>query len=260
MGRRSERVCRHLQWNGSGSPTDWQPESSSSAAQVARRREPAPSTFTAHLARGRPAHRLIHTSQGMTGWRDVLERAGQEAAGLGHDRIGTEHLLLALAGSKSPSGVALGNCGANYESVAKAIVALPGLSRRHALAGCISDGRVVVPEVQQVIARAEGLAAGLGSSSCGDEHVLVSVLWERGSIVALSVLEQIGVSRTQLLGELERLRVGLPTVPLPPRPRWGPWLPMASGELSELERVLRRKGVLYRYVVKNGEPFVSLLE
>jgi len=109
---------------------------------------------------------------------DLVARAAQQARDLGHPWIGSEHLLLALLATDSASGQALRACGLSYEAVCEAV---SGLSDSSYVQGRPRDddpypstlprNRLVhAPDIQRIDARAEGLAAGMGSTEARDEH------------------------------------------------------------------------------------------
>src|SRR5687768_16136909 len=123
---------------------------------------------------------------------DVLDRAGRAAARLGHRDIGAEHLVLAMLEPDTACAEALCACGLQREDFEAAICSLPG-SYRRGMSHETPGPQRVLPETLEVIARAEGLAAGLGVSGVEDEHVLIAVLLEPGSLVVLTLLGRLGV-------------------------------------------------------------------
>jgi ATP-dependent Clp protease ATP-binding subunit ClpC len=154
---------------------------------------------------------------------DLLARAAQEARDLGHPQIGTEHLLLALVATDSASGKALSACGLSYEAVHDAISSLSDsyvqrTPRDDPSSSTPRNWLIHDPDTQRIDARAEGLAAGMGSAEVRDEHELLALLWDPSSPVALHLMERLGVTRERVLEELGRLGVEIPKVPLPYRP------------------------------------------
>ncbi len=59
------------------------------------------------------------------GARDVVVRAQDEAAALGHDHIGTEHLLLGLAAGEDIAAGVLASLGVERAALRAAVAALP---------------------------------------------------------------------------------------------------------------------------------------
>jgi hypothetical protein len=104
----------------------------------------------------------------------------------------------------------------------------------------------------RINARAEGLAAGMGSAVVREEHQLLALVWDPGSPVALHLMEKLGATRERVLEELKRREVEVPEVPLPYRPKWGPPFYVSREEFERLAADLRRRGVLYRFNYKEG--------
>jgi ATP-dependent Clp protease ATP-binding subunit ClpA len=183
------------------------------------------------------------------------------AEGLGHQRIGSEHLLLALVGSESTSAQALRTCGLSRESVLDDISRLPdGYHERMRRADISANGKQIQPEMQQIYARAEGLAAGLGSIEVRDEHRLLSLLYEPTSILATRIIEKQGVTGEQILEELQRRGVKVPEVPPPTRPKWGTPFYVSREEFERLTADLRRRGVLYKFNYKEGDQVIISID
>jgi ATP-dependent Clp protease ATP-binding subunit ClpA len=183
------------------------------------------------------------------------------AEGLGHRRIGSEHLLLALVGSESTSGQALRACGLSHEAVRDAISRLSnGYHERMRRADISANGKQIEPETQQIYARAEGLAVGFGSTDVRYEHVLLSLLYERTSILATRLIEKQGVTGEQILEELRRRGIKVPEVPPPTRPKWGTPFYVSREEFERLTADLRRRGVLYKFNYKEGDRVIISID
>lgn len=133
---------------------------------------------------------------------DLLDPAFKEADQLSHGWIGTEHLVLAVLREGSVAGKSLRACGVDHDSYRRAVEGLPQDYRRRW--EYQSGGKVVAVDAQLVLARAEGIAAGLGSSIVASEHVVLSLLWERAALVALRLLQRLGATRADILQELKR--------------------------------------------------------
>ena len=82
------------------------------------------------------------------------------------------------------------------------------------------EGKVVNADVQEVLARAEGIAAAQGDNVVLAEHVLLSLLWARSTLVALTLIERIGPTRQRILEESQRRGVTLEAA-MPTLPAWG---------------------------------------
>ena len=172
-----------------------------------------------------------------------MSRAAQEARDLGHPRIGSEHLLLALVATDSASGKALRACGLSYEAVREAVSSLSDshgqrTPRDDPSSSIPHNWLVHDPDTQRIDARAEGLAAGMGSAEVRDEHELLAVVGDP------TLMERLGATRERVLEELGRLGLEVAKVPLPYRPSWGPTFRVWREEFERLAAELRRCGVL----------------
>jgi hypothetical protein len=195
---------------------------------------------------------------------DLLARAAQEARDLGHPQLGTEDLLLALVATESASGQALRACGLSYEAVGDAVSGLSDSyvqrTPRDDPSSTPRNWLVHDPDTQRVHARAEGLAADIGSAEVRDEHALLALLWDPASPVALQLMEKLGATRERVLEEFRLVGVEVPKVPLPYRPSWGPTFRLSREEFERLAVELRRRGILYRFNWKEGGAVVSIDE
>lgn len=109
--------------------------------------------------------------------RDALEAARAEAARLGHDRLGTEHLLLGLLRQAHPAVLAaLGERGRTLEEVRARVEegARPGTATP-------ADPPVLRPRAERALAAA---AAAAGDGPIGPEHLLAAIAAERGGPAA----------------------------------------------------------------------------
>jgi ATP-dependent Clp protease ATP-binding subunit ClpA len=169
---------------------------------------------------------------------------------------------LALVASPSASGAALRACGLDYDRLMDDVADLPSEYYGNHTAGSATTPRPLQwrRTAQELVARAEGMAAGLGSSQVGETHVLLALLWERQSCVAISLIERRGITRARVLEELGRRGVKLPDVPLPTRPNWGPPLPVPEDEYLSRLADLRRAGKVYRTACKDGQHYISMAE
>jgi hypothetical protein len=118
------------------------------------------------------------------------------------------------------------------------------------------DGKVVSADVQEVLARAEGIAAGQGDNMVLAEHVLLSLLWTRSSLFALALIERIGSTRQQILAELRHREVSL-EAPMPTLPAWGQWARVERRDFERVAATLRREGTLYRYSEQGDTVLIS---
>jgi Ca2+:H+ antiporter len=109
--------------------------------------------------------------------RDALEAARAEAARLGHDRLGTEHLLLGLLRQAHPAVLAaLAERGLSADGVRARVEegAKPGTAAP-------ADAPVLRPRAERALAAA---AAAAGGDPIGPEHLLSAIAAERGGPTA----------------------------------------------------------------------------
>jgi ATP-dependent Clp protease ATP-binding subunit ClpC len=118
----------------------------------------------------------------------VLALAQEEAVRLGHNNIGTEHILLGLV--REGEGIAakaLAALGLSPEKIQKEVETLIG--RGHEIAHTIH----YTPRAKKVIELSMDEARKLGHSYVGTEHILLGLIRE-GEGVAARVLNNLGVS------------------------------------------------------------------
>jgi ATP-dependent Clp protease ATP-binding subunit ClpA len=189
----------------------------------------------------------------------LFKRAHEAATELGDGWVGAEHLLVALS-ETGLTGDALVACGVMREWLINDIRALPNpYESREALPEVAPPGALrATAETNEVLARAEGLAAGLGSAQLGPEHVLLALIWGRRSSAAIHLLEKHGATAQRVVDELSRLEVEVPSVPPPQRPSWGPPFSVYQEDFERLTADLKRAGVLYRFNRKGDEVLMSI--
>ena len=123
----------------------------------------------------------------------VFRQAQEQALGLGHSYVGSEHLLLALAREQgSPACAALNRAGAAPAAVRKAIVqqvgeGVPGKKLHQGL----------TPACCRIIRAAARSCSRSGRSRVSPEHLLLGIL-EDGNCQAIKVLKRCGVDRQGL--------------------------------------------------------------
>ncbi len=117
--------------------------------------------------------------------RQAMVRAGDEARGLGHHAIGTEHILLGLLGDdEGHAGRALDHLGITAERVRARVVAAAG------------SGPAVVPgqipftaQGRKALSLALSEAVKLGHDHIGTEHLLLAIAGADESLAAGILLE-----------------------------------------------------------------------
>lgn len=131
--------------------------------------------------------------------QQVLEHAGQHARELGHNYVGTEHALYALAGRDDVAAQVLADLGITSEGLLSQL-------------GPVTDPRpyenlCVMPRLKQALENARRIAEGLGNGAPGTEHVLAGLLTVPDSM-AVRMLECLGVSAGELRAALAK-RLGI---------------------------------------------------
>jgi ATP-dependent Clp protease ATP-binding subunit ClpC len=125
--------------------------------------------------------------------RQVIVLAQHESTALGHDYIGTEHLLLALlAEGCSLASDALGSLGLTHAAVQDAVLQMVGRGP-----GGHSGHIPFTPRSKTVLELAQAEASEMGSIQIGAEHLLLGVIREGGG-VASGVLIGRGASLTDV--------------------------------------------------------------
>jgi ATP-dependent Clp protease ATP-binding subunit ClpA len=127
--------------------------------------------------------------------RIVMTLAQDEAQRLGHNYMGTEHLLLGLAREgEGVAAVALKRLGVSLDDARAAVLHIIGHSDR------IVAGEVgLTPRAKKVIALAVDEARRMGHHYIGTEHLLLGLLHE-GEGIACGVLESLGVNLERARG------------------------------------------------------------
>lgn len=125
------------------------------------------------------------------GVKNAWKFAAQEAAKLGSDYIGTEHLLIGIAHEgDSAGGKILNSLGITVGTLEELLSGSrnTSLSRRSEL--------YVAPRTKRILEMAVEEANELGNSYVGTEHLLLAILHEGG--LAVRILEQLGVTEDKL--------------------------------------------------------------
>ena len=145
--------------------------------------------------------------------RKVMALANQEALRLGHEYIGTEHILLGLVKEGSGVGASvLRNLGVDLHQVRREVIKLvregPGQPSLAKLPQ--------TPRAKRVIEHAIAEARQLNHNYVGTEHMLLALLseWEG---VAAQVLRNLNVSLDAVRKEVVNL-LGVGRAPSPPPP------------------------------------------
>ena len=175
---------------------------------------PAPSPAAPSAAPSRAASISRFTDRA----RRVVVLAREEAGTLGHDYIGTEHILLGLL--REGEGVAaraLEAMGVSLEAARQHVEEIIGRGQQ------VPSGRMpFTPRARRVLELALREALQLGHNHIGPEHVLLGLIRE-GDGVAAQVLVRLGAdlnqTRQQVI-KLLRSASNLPRVRSVPMRRW----------------------------------------
>lgn len=127
------------------------------------------------------------------GVKNAWKFAASEAAKLGSDYVGTEHLLLGIAHEKDTAGgKILHELGITVNDIESLLAQYAGVRRG------FGGGEIyVAPRTKRVLEMAVEEANSLGNSYVGTEHLLLAILHE-GSGLAVRILENFDVTEDKL--------------------------------------------------------------
>ena len=134
---------------------------------------------------------------------NALEIANDLAAKLGHNYIGTEHILYGLV--EEGTGVAskvLANQGVTAEAVLKEIEELIGVSENAPIVNADSIG--LTPRSKRIIENSFIEARRFNSEYIGTEHILCGIMRE-GDSVAVRIMMDLNVNPKKLYNELVKM-------------------------------------------------------
>ena len=127
--------------------------------------------------------------------RRVVVLAQQEAAGLNHDYIGTEHLLLGLIGEgEGVAARALGGLGISQDAVRQKVEEMVGRGKEAPPSGHIP----FTPRAKKVLELSLRESLQLGHDYIGTEHILLGLIRESAGVAAQALV--------QLGADLSRVR------------------------------------------------------
>ena len=132
--------------------------------------------------------------------KDAMESANEIAIELGHDYIGTEHLLYGLVDEQEGvAGKVLENQNVTKEDVLEEIEELIGKSTTES-----SKTIGFTPRTKRVIENAFREARKVGSDYIGTEHILIGIMREADS-VAVRILLDLDVNPQKLYNEIYKV-------------------------------------------------------
>lgn len=120
---------------------------------------------------------------------EALNIATQSAYNLKHNYIGTEHLLIGLAGARGLAGKVLEENGVEQEKIVKLI---DELITPNANVG-MQEKDNVTPRVKRILEQSYKEAARLKSGMVGTEHMLLALLKE-SDCIAVRLLNTLGIN------------------------------------------------------------------
>ncbi len=146
--------------------------------------------------------------------QDVIRLSREEALRLGHDYIGTEHLLLGII--REGEGIAvkiLRNMGVDLYKLKKAIE-----DTVRTTGGTLTIGNIPLTKQAEKVLKITYLEAKLYKSDViGTEHLLLSLLRDDDNIAA-QILHQYNIHYDVVRNELDNIISGKPTTPPQPQP------------------------------------------
>lgn len=132
------------------------------------------------------------------GAAQVFVTAQDEARGLGHPYVGTEHLLLAIIKVDNEQTTRiLRNYSITYERVAREVTSMVGTNVHQSVVGAPQ----MTPRARRVIELANDESKMLGQDKIDVEHIMLGIVRE-GEGIAAHILKQMGVNLSQLRREI----------------------------------------------------------
>lgn len=176
------------------------------------------------------------------GARHAVVQAQPEAGALGHNYIGTEHLLLGL--SAEDTGIAarvLKELGVSTDALRSEVARVIGRGQDSGE----EHRRPFTPRAKRVLELALREALQLGDAYIGTEHVLLGVVRE-GEGVGMQILVTLGAPHDQIRAAVLRHRE------LEPRPAPGPGhqseSPRLAGIASTLKQIVQQQDEILRLI------------
>jgi ATP-dependent Clp protease ATP-binding subunit ClpC len=135
--------------------------------------------------------------------RQVIVRAQDEARGLKHNYIGTEHLLLGLLrDDETPAAAALATFDITVEEVRAQVARIVGQGDE------VTGGQIpFTPRSKKILELSLREAISLGHNYIATEHILLGLLRE-GEGVGVRILRDLGAAPTDIRDEILRMLSG----------------------------------------------------
>ena len=127
---------------------------------------------------------------------ECIREAIKTAERLGHNYVGTEHLLLALAKDElSGTSIILSSYDVSYDRILEEVRRHVGVATKSTL-----DLESFTPKCKKILDAAQKTAQKTPSELCAPEHILLALLSEEDS-VATKLLVRLGVDLNSIRGE-----------------------------------------------------------
>lgn len=153
--------------------------------------------------------RIVHRLRDWSGFerfdrdaRTVVDRAQNEARGLGHPQVGTEHVLLGLL--RSPDGAAgrtLTELGVEHARIRAGVIEALGTGPR--IDG--TEPLPLTPRARRIFEQALHEALDLRDNFVGSEHILLGLVAETSGLAA-RLLRDLGADADRVRDQIRRGR------------------------------------------------------
>lgn len=131
--------------------------------------------------------------------KEALELASREASNLGHNLVGSEHILLGLlAEERGIAAQVLRKLGLNIQNLRKVVVEIDGQGQGPAQIIGFS------PRTKRIFELSQSEAKSLGNNYVGTEHLLLGLIRE-GEGIGARILYQIGIDANLIRNEILNL-------------------------------------------------------
>jgi ATP-dependent Clp protease ATP-binding subunit ClpC len=131
----------------------------------------------------------------------VLNLAAKSAQELGHNYLGTEHILLGILREGGQCSKFLGDMGVDFEKIKDAVIQIEGQEEPNPYMEEIP----LTPRTKRLVEIARHEARGLNHSFVAPEHLLLAIIKESEG-VAVTILQKMGVDfgklRTEILNNI----------------------------------------------------------
>lgn len=186
LGSLGDRVVTHFVEAARGSGCSW----SQIGGRLGVSKQAAQQAFVAGPRRGRFGRRPANRPHWR--WSDdaglVLKATKDEARALGHDHVGTEHLLLGLTTGDGIAARALGRLGVDHDAVRGHVEEILGVGADP------GSGRApFTPRTKKILELAVREAIRLKDDRVRSEHVLLALIREGQGVAAQILVQRMGV-------------------------------------------------------------------